>query len=309
MTNTLVIGGGGYIGSHLVPLLLATGRRVTVLDCKTAPPSHLSREAVFVTGDFACREQICPLLDFHEEVIHLAYTTVPNTSFDNPLGDLLQNLPSAVQLFSEAAVRKLRLIFVSSGGTIYGEALNLPISEDHPVNPISPYGVTKLTLEKYAHLFAVTKGLKVICVRPANAFGVGQAPYTGQGFIATAIASALSGRPVRIFGQRGTVRDYIYVTDIASGIVHALERGRLSEIYNIGSGEGRSNMDIIEASAPLLKALGHDIEVEHLPERVFDVQANVLCSKKLKEHTGWMPKVNFCDGLEKTICWLRDRRG
>jgi UDP-glucose 4-epimerase len=122
-------------------------------------------------------------------VIHLAYATVPNTSFDNPLADLLQNLPPTVELFSKVAERSGRLILVSSGGTVYGQAVQLPILENHPTNPISPYGVTKLTLEKYAHLYAVTKSLKVICVRPGNAYGVGQYPYIGQGFVSTAMAS------------------------------------------------------------------------------------------------------------------------
>lgn len=291
---------------HLIPLLLTSGRQVTVIDRKEAPPVYFPPEATFVAGDFGRRDQICPLLDSHEEVIHLAYTTVPNTSFDNPLEDLLQNLPSAMQLFSEVAARGGRLIFVSSGGTVYGEAIKIPIPEDHPTNPISPYGVTKLTLEKYAHLFATTHGLKVICLRPANAFGVGQMPYTGQGFISTALASAMSKQPVKIFGQRGAVRDYIYVSDIASGIVHALERGQLSETYNIGSGMGLSNMDIIEACSSLLRAIGCNFVVEHLSERVFDVKTNVLCSKKLKEQTGWMPKISFSEGLGKTLSWLRE---
>ena len=168
------------------------------------------------------------------------------------------------------------MILVSSGGTVYGEATHLPIREDHPTNPISPYGVTKLTLEKYAHLYATTHGLKVICLRPANAFGVGQRPHAGQGFVSTAIASCLRGQPIKVFGQRGTVRDYIYVSDIAAGIVCALDRGRLSETYNLGSGAGQSNMDVVEAFMPLMREIGCEARVEHLPERVFDVQTNVL---------------------------------
>jgi len=98
---------------------------------------------------------------------------------------LLENLPPTVQLFAEVAASGRKLVFVSSGGTVYGEASKLPIREDHPTKPISPYGVTKLTLESYAHLYAVTHGLKFVCVRPANAFGPGQKPFTGQGFMPT----------------------------------------------------------------------------------------------------------------------------
>ncbi len=307
--RTLIIGGAGYIGMHLIANLLAIGRRVTVMGRSAVPRSPLPQGVDYCAGDFGERNLIKDLLDKHQEVIHLAYTTVPNTSFDNPLADLSQNLPPTVLLFSEVAQRGGRLILVSSGGTVYGQADRLPIPEDHPTNPISPYGVTKLTLEKYAHLYAVTHSLRVICVRPGNAYGVGQRPYIGQGFISTAMASIMNGQPVKIFGGRGAIRDYVYVTDLSAGIVSALERGHLSETYNIGSGVGRSNMDAVEAMTPLLTYSGHEIRVEHLSERIFDVRANVLDSTKLSLHTGWAPKIDFLDGLLKTREWLRSGCG
>lgn len=307
--NSLVIGGAGYIGTHLVPKLLATGRRVTVLGRKPVPPHELPAGVTYISGDFGQRELLGNLLDSHQEVIHLAYSTVPNTSFENPLADLLQNLPSTVQLFSEVADRGRKLVLVSSGGTIYGEAIKLPICEDHSTKPISPYGVTKLTLENYAHLYGVTHGLKFVCIRPANAYGAGQRPFMGQGFISTAMAFAMQGQPIQIFGQIGTVRDYIYVSDLAVGIVSALERGRLSETYNLGSGRGLSNMDVIEAISLLMKKFGHEVRVEYLPERAFDVKANVLDSTKLQEHTGWKPQVDFCEGLQSTYEWLSNYHG
>ena len=210
-----------------------------------------------------------------------------------------------MQLFSEVADRGGKLILVSSGGTVYGEAIKFPIREDHPTKPISPYGVTKLTLENYAHLYAVTHGLKFVCVRPANAYGVGQRPFVGQGFISTAIASVLRGQAIKIFGQNGTIRDYLYVSDLALGIVSALENGHMSETYNLGSGVGYSNKEVIQALSPQMKQLGFEVFVEHLPERAFDVKANVLDSAKLQIHTGWKPKVDFGEGLRLTSEWLR----
>ena len=201
--SVLVIGGAGYIGRHLVPDLIATERRVSVLGRKVAPNYELPEGVTYISGDFGQRELLGNLLDSHQEVIHLAYSTVPNTSFENPFADLLQNLPPTVQLFSEVADRGRKLVLISSGGTIYGEAIKLPIREDHSTKPISPYGVTKLTLENYAHLYGVTHGLKFVCIRPANAYGVGQRPFVGQGFIATAMASAMRGQPIKIFGQSG----------------------------------------------------------------------------------------------------------
>lgn len=264
----------------------------------------MPKDCVYVSGDFGQRDLISNLLDCHPEVVHLAYATVPNTSFENPLADLLQNLPPTVQLFDEVATRGGKLVLVSSGGTVYGEGIKLPIEENHPTKPISPYGVTKLTSENYAHLYAATHGLNYICIRPANAFGAGQRPFVGQGFISTAMASAMRGQAIKIFGQEGTIRDYIYVSDLAAGIACALEKGRLYETYNLGSGIGLSNMDVIRAIAPLMREIALEISVEHLPERSFDVKANILNSAKLQEHTGWKPIVEFGEGLLRTRKWL-----
>lgn len=305
LKSTLVIGGAGYIGAYLVPMLIASGRRVTVLGRSERPRYKLPEGATYVADDFGRRDLISRLLDCHREAIHLAYATVPNTSFENPLADLLQNLPPTVQLFSEAADRGVKLVLVSSGGAVYGEAIKLPICENHPTKPISPYGVTKLALENYAYLYAVTHGLKFVGVRPANAYGVGQRPFVGQGFIATAMASALKGMPIKIFGQHGTIRDYLYVSDLAAGIVSALERGHLSETYNLGSGIGFTNHEVIEAFMPMMREIGCNVQIESLPERAFDVKANVLDSTKLQAHTGWKPQIEFGDGLRRTRDWLR----
>lgn len=309
MRKTLVIGGAGFVGLHLVPLLLAGGRCVTILGRRPIPPGTLPDGVTYLSGDFGSADVLRPLIASHQEVIQLAYATVPNTSYDNPLGDLLENLPPMVQLFSLAAEAGVRLVLVSSGGTVYGEAVRLPIAEEHVTEPISPYGVTKLTLEKYAHLYAVTHGLNVVCVRPANAYGAGQRPFTGQGFIATAMAFAMRGEPVRIYGDRGTVRDYLHVQDVAAGILAVLEGGERAGVYNLGSGIGRSNVDVLERMRPLLKEIGCDLRTLHEPERPFDVRANVLDSSKLTKQTGWKPLMEFTDGLRQTRDWLMEQYG
>lgn len=307
--STLLIGGGGYIGSHLVPMLKASGRQVTVLGRRAQPAYSLPADVAYVEGDFADETLLCRLLDIHQEVIHLAYASVPNTSYDDPLTDLRQNLYPAIALFTELAARNGRLVLVSSGGTVYGNALSVPISEAHPTHPISPYGVTKLTLEHYANLYAVTRGLQYVCVRPANAYGVGQRPFAGQGFIAAAMGAALRRKPVSIFGATGTVRDYLYVEDMARGIMHVLEFGKASETYNLGSGIGLSNIDVIAAMRPLMLEVGIEMAVEHLPERAFDVKVNVLDATKLRGDTGWVPEIPFVEGLRRTRDWLLEVLG
>ena len=301
--KTLVIGGAGFIGSHITPLLIETGRSVTVMGRSKESAFIQTHNLSYVSGDFGDYEFICKLLDTHDEIIHLAYATVPNTSFENPLVDLQQNLAPAVQLFAEAAKRGRKVLLVSSGGTVYGEAIDSPILESHSKQPISPYGLTKLTLESYAYLYGVTHALNFTVVRPANAYGPGQKPFMGQGFIATAIATAKEGKAIKVFGKVGTVRDYIEVSDLAAGIVSALLYGKTSEIYNIGSGIGLSNLEIIEKISVILKKYETDILTEHLPERLFDVKVNFLDSTKLKLDTGWMPKVSIDKGIEKTVKW------
>jgi UDP-glucose 4-epimerase len=169
--------------------------------------------------------------------------------------------------------------------------------------------VTKLAIEKYAHMFYRLKDLPVVTVRPANAFGEHQNPFVGQGFIAAAIAAILNGKEITLYGANGTIRDYIHVEDVANGIVAALDRGSPGARYNIGSGEGRNNRAIIDALRPYAQSLGIPLRVNTLPARKFDVEANVLDSTKLRTDTGWRPEVPFQKGIERTWEWFVKNQG
>jgi UDP-glucose 4-epimerase len=243
------------------------------------------------------------LLDGIDDIVDLAHNSVPKTSFDDPVSDILDNLPAAVRFFQTACSFPLRrVVFVSSGGTVYGKAQHLPITEDHATVPISPYGITKLAIEKYGKMFQHLQGLPLVIVRPANAFGEGQRPLAGQGFVATAIAAILRGDPVPIYGASGTIRDYLHVADVADAIVAALTKGSLGATYNIGSGLGRSNLEIVQIIG---KYLGRDDSVQsrvvRLPARPFDVPANVLDSSRLRQDTGWELAIPFEQGIETTL--------
>lgn len=293
-----IIGGAGFIGAHLVRQLLDTGRTVTVLGRRPFPPDDFPDAATYVPGGYGGHLTLREQLKSADEVIDLAYATVPQTSYADPVFDILANLPPAVGLFEEARSAGLRrMIIVSSGGTVYGHAAQWPIAETAPTAPVSPYGITKLTIEKYALMFHRLHGLPVTIVRPANAYGAGQRPFTGQGFIATAMGSILKGDEVTVFGERGTIRDYIHVQDVAAGIVAALECGEPGGIYNIGSGIGRDNLQVLEAIAPLAASAGRALRLRHLPARAFDVEANVLDCTRLQEVSDWRAQVGFEDGL------------
>jgi UDP-glucose 4-epimerase len=213
-----------------------------------------------------------------------------------------------MQVAAEAGVS--RFLLVSSGGTVYGVASSLPICEDHPTNPISPYGITKLTLEKYATMFWAVSGLPIVVVRPANAYGEEQRAAGGQGFIAAAMHSIVRGEEFAVFGPEGTVRDYVHVSDIASGIVAALDHGVIGGKYNVGSGRGRNNLEVLREIEPFASREGLRMLVKTLPPRKFDVPANVLDSRRLQAVSSWQPEVDFASGIERV--WqavLNSRRG
>jgi UDP-glucose 4-epimerase len=298
MPHTLVIGGAGFIGSEVSRLLVEAGREVVILGRGPGESRCLLPGCRYVQGDYANLGLLRSLLNPGCDVVNLAYSTVPKTSFGDPTFDLISNLPANVALLQEVAqAGARRLLNVSSGGTVYGAPQSLPIREDHPTNPISPYGITKLTIDSYARMFHATMDLPVLIVRPANAYGENQRTGVGQGFMAAAIDAIQRGQSVEIYGAQGTVRDYIHVADVAAGIVAALERGKVGEIYNLGTGIGASNLDLLRLLESLAAADGFGVNVTHLPERPFDVAANVLDPAKLEAATGWQPAFPLAEGL------------
>ena len=307
--NCLLIGGGGFIGQYLARLLTERGRKVFVLGRRPEPSSPLPEGVTYVAGDYGNIDTLHALIDQAEEVIDLAYATVPKSSFEDPVYDLHSNLPMAVNMLQQAALSKhlKRIVLVSSGGTVYGHAESLPIPEASATNPVSPYGITKLAIEKYGLMYHRLEGLPVVVVRPANAYGEGQQPFRGQGFIATAVASILQGLPVTVFGGDTIVRDYIHVEDVAAGIVAALERGRVGNCYNVGSGIGHTTNHVLSMISELARGNGLQPEVIDKPARPFDVPVNVLDCAKLRNDSGWRSRVELTEGIERV--WHCARRG
>jgi UDP-glucose 4-epimerase len=298
--SILLIGGSGFIGSHLARLLAQNGRQVRVLG-RTEAVQQTIQTIEYVQGNFNDVDLLEDLVKQNDEVVHLAYATVPNTSFNDPLLDLNENLPPVLRLMQLCAKYQKRLVLMSSGGAVYGQSQTEMITEDHPTLPISPYGLTKLTIENYAYLFSVSHGLEYIALRPGNPYGLGQVPFRGQGFISTALALIAQNKAVQVFGPTGTIRDYLEINDLAAGILAAIEHGEAGQIYNIGSGIGRSNLDVLNTLKPIVAKTGHRVQVEFLPARPFDVAVNVLDSTKLRGISEWAPKINFQKGLENLV--------
>jgi UDP-glucose 4-epimerase len=300
MSRCIVIGGGGFIGGSIVDGLLKSGREVIVLGRKPNAAATAPKEADYRTGDYGDRSTLRSILKKGDAVINLAYSTVPKTSYEDPLHDLLSNLPANVALLEECVSAGVgKIVMVSSGGTVYGPVKKLPISERVPAHPVSPYGISKLSSDLYTIMFQRNTGLHAVVVRPANAYGEIQCSGKGQGFIAEAIDAVIAGMEIQIYGDRGTIRDYIHVDDVALGIIAALDHGASGGIYNIGTGVGTSNLDIISMLRELTAPEGIDVKYGILPARVFDVEANILDSSELERISGWRPLVSVVDGIRR----------
>jgi UDP-glucose 4-epimerase len=297
-----VLGGTGFIGKALVAQLCKSGRSVRVVG-RGQPPHALPAGASYVRADINDRASLRGLFDGASEVIDLIYGSVPKASFEDPVADIVAVLPSSVAVMEELACSKVdRFIYISSGGTVYGEALSVPMNEEHPTRPISPYGVTKLTLERYADLYRVCRNVPSIIARPGNAYGELQAGDIGQGFIATAMWHCLRQQDITVFGERGATRDYIHVDDIATALIALLDHGVIGETYNIGTGIGTDNVQILDLLAALAADSGVTMpEILINPARPFDVKTNVLDISKLSITTGWSPQINLSDGIRR--CW------
>jgi UDP-glucose 4-epimerase len=300
----VILGGTGFIGRHVALSLLRRGERV-VLAGRTPPaeppPDVDSGLWSFVPVDLASAPW-SSLLYAGDVVHHYAWSTIPGTANDNPLADLDVNLRGTLRLLD--ALRRLdgvRLVFASSGGTVYGPARRLPIPETHPLEPVTAYGVSKVAAEKYLGFYRAAHGLDCRIARISNPFGVGQDPHRRQGAASIFLQRALAGEPIEIWGDGGIVRDYIHITDLVSGLL-ALSEARLDcasddAVFNIGTGEGTSLRQLL---ALLEAQLGRSLKIRILPGRGFDVPVNVLDITRASDVLGWRPKLDLRLGLERT---------
>jgi UDP-glucose 4-epimerase len=233
---------------------------------------------------------------------HCAWTTIPVTANADPVRDLSANVVSTLALLEALRHRanRPRLIFVSSGGTVYGRLQYAPVREDHPLAPLTAYGVSKATAELYLGHYRAAYGLDCRVARLSNPFGAGQDPTRGQGAVTTFLHHALTGRPITIWGDGKTVRDYIHIADATRGLI-ALALTPQSDgpwIFNIGSGHGISLNEIV---AELETQLGRTLEVHRGSGRPFDIPISVLDVTLARVALGWSPRLSFSDGVATTL--------
>lgn len=302
----LVLGGGGFIGSAIVDRLLVAGHSVRVFERPRVAPYRVfapAEQIEWTTGDLLSTSDVNEALADVDTVFHLVSTTLPKGSNDDPVYDVQSNLIGTLQILNLMVQRKTaRIVFISSGGTVYGSPNYLPIDEQHPTNPQVSYGITKLAIEKYILLFERLHGIKAVILRLSNPYGERQRVETAQGAVAVFLQRALRRQALEIWGDGSVTRDYVYIGDVAEAFLRAAEyQGPLS-IFNIGSGQGTSLNELL---TKLEAVVGNDIERAYLPGRPFDVKLNVLDTRLAQQELAWSPRVTMDEGLARTADWIR----
>lgn len=304
--KTLVLGGNGFIGSHIVDELLAAGHQVSVFDRSHEAWRKPLASVNYFLGDFSDAPLLTEALQGMDAVVHLISTTVPSTSNLNPIDDIRSNLENSVRLFQIMTSSGVeRIIFLSSGGTVYGIPSILPIPETHPLDPICSYGIVKVAIEKYLGMFEHLHGLKPLIIRASNPFGPRQGHEGVQGVISTFMRKGLTGERIVIWGDGSIKRDYLYVSDLAGICRVGLESG-LNGIFNAGMGTGFTLIEIVRM---IEAAAGVKLDMEYKPSRPFDVREVVLDIGKAKKLLNWEPETSMQEGLSRHFEWMTQALG
>jgi UDP-glucose 4-epimerase len=301
----LILGGGGFMGSHLAEELLAVGYSVRVFDRANRDRRNLAALAdqiEIIEGDFLNESDLQAVIPGSDFVFHLVGTTLPASSNSNPAYDVESNVVGSVRLFElcqDEGVRKV--VFASSGGTVYGIPQRLPIDETHPTEPICSYGIAKLTVEQYLRLFHYLHGLDYTVLRISNPYGERQRLDASQGVIAVFLGCLAQEQSLHIWGDGSVTRDFIYVRDVARAMRVAMESTTEQKVFNVSTNHGTSVSDLIEV---LVRVTGVRPHLIHEPERQFDVPKNVLDNSAIRGLLQWEPEVSLEEGIERTWNWI-----
>ncbi|WP_336855010.1 NAD-dependent epimerase/dehydratase family protein [Sinomonas albida] len=299
MTKTLIVGGNGFIGSHLADRLTSIGREVTVFDRFSRGVQNYESESVRrCQGDFLSVDDLQRAVVDQDDVFHFLSVTTPASAQKDPLIDVRVNIAQSVELFdacSKAGVK--RLYFASSGGAVYGESSNSRARESDPTSPKSPYAIAKLTLEHYLEYYHVVHGLDYTVLRISNPYGPRQNPIRPQGLIPIVLRRIAQDLPVIQYGDGTMVRDYIYVSDVIDMIAAMLDNSGSERCYNIGSGIGYSVTEIFEV---IRDVTGKNFEVEQRPRPTTYVSSVVLDTYRFQREFGIPAATNLPQGIQKT---------
>lgn len=299
----VVLGGGGFIGTNLCRTLAGKVETLRAFGRRQSFPEAL-REIEWIPGDFTDASALAAVLENCEVVFHLVSATTPASGNIDKIADLQSNAVATLHLLEMCRERHVRkIVFVSSGGTIYGIPTRIPTPEDSPLDPITAYGISKLAVEKYLALYEYLHGITYCVLRVANAYGPFQTAMRNQGVVAAFLGRVLSGKPIELWGDGSITRDYIYIDDVVEALELAAVHNGRSRVFNIGSGEGRSLHEILAAIEQLI---GRPIDIHRYQGRQVDVPRSILDVGLAASDLGWHPRTSFLNGLGKTIAWMRE---
>ncbi|MCB0164752.1 MAG: NAD-dependent epimerase/dehydratase family protein [Anaerolineae bacterium] len=301
--RALVIGGNGFIGSHLVDALSARGWKVTVYDLYERRYDPLPPQVRYIKGDLSQTYLLRQAVTETDVVFHLAWATIHEVANNDPTGDITANLiPSLhlIEICRQVGVR--RLVFMSSGGTVYGPTDNLPISETHPQHPITAYGITKLAVEKYLQMFHHLYDLDYAILRPSVPFGPRQNPLARQGVVSVFLYRISRDLPITIWGDGSVTRDYFYISDLTNAIIAVAESEILNHrVFNIGGGQEISLLQLLEL---VEEVIGKKGKVNSAPARKFDIPRLLLDTQLATQELAWQPQVFMKQGIVQTWQWM-----
>ena len=302
LKHILVVGGSGFLGQNVIRELRNEGYAVSCLDRYEAP--FLAEcGAEFISGDISEANQLGNVLKGVDAVIHMACTILPQMSNSDPLFDVETNVEGTLHLLDAAVKNKVgKVVFFSSGGTVYGVPQQTPIPESHPTNPTCSYGITKLMIEKYMRLYRELYGLNTCSLRLANPYGPYQRVKAIQGAIPVFCYKALKEEPIEIWGDGSVRRDFIYVGDVVVAVLKALKTEDAPQEVNIGSGNAVS---IRELLALIADVTGKKLDCRFTNSRDFDVPVSMLDITLAKQSLHWEPRTTLPEGLKKTVEYIR----
>ncbi len=298
----LVIGGTGFIGRHLCPFLgkdkqvLVMARNPRDVDDSNRTGSNIS----YVKGDITDRDQVFAAMKGIDYVVHLASTVIPSTSNADPIFDVQTNLVGALNILDAAVEHKIKkLVFLSSGGTVYGEGTGKPFKEDDPTNPICSYGIVKLAIEKYIQMYHQLYGLPYAILRVSNPYGPGQIGEKPLGVVSIFLDRIKRNQAIEIWGNGSVSRDFIYIDDVVSAITNATFGKEDRLLLNVGKGASTSLNELLK----LIKTVFPEgkVIVSYKASREFDASHVSLDVSKAKEILGWSPEISLSQGIDRIL--------
>lgn len=309
--NILILGAAGFIGTNLVKWLLQNEESNLLLFDKAEGSIHQKwreeyKRLRFVTGEFSSTYDFEKLTEGIDVVYHLISTTCPTNSNQDVAQEMEANVIPTIKLL-DACVKNhcKKIVFLSSGGTVYGKDHNGLCEEGEESFPISSYGIQKVAIEKILYLYGYLYGLDYRIIRLSNPYGPYQRPNGVQGVIATFTYLALNGKTITVYGDGSVIRDYIYIDDAIRGIQQVVNSKGLQKLFNLGSGKGHSINEVIQV---IQNQVGQKLEIQHTESRKVDVPVNILNMERFEKEFGVFTTGSLTEGIQKTIQFMQQEQ-